>query len=121
MRRCAIVKAAVAASLAVLATFGASRAAAATEDFHLVDQSVTVNEGAGTATFRLDFDRAPRFFLPHGGGGDQPNGFQIEVDADYNQFDRPIAFDDIDAVVRGAEIHSGDGIPVRDREGDGGG
>jgi hypothetical protein len=118
MRRRAIIQSAVAACFAI---FGAVTARAATDDFHLVAQSATVNQGAGTATFRLEFDRTPRFSLPHGGGGDQPDGFQIEVDADYSLFDRPIGFDDIDAVVRGAEIHSGDGIPVRDREGDGGG
>jgi hypothetical protein len=98
-----------------------SIAVGATADFRVVAQSVSVDRDAGTATFTLDFDREPRFFLPHGGGGDQPDGFQIEIDADYNMFDRPIAFDDIDAVVRGAEIFAGDGIPVRDRDGDGGG
>lgn len=111
---------ALVALLASIAGIFSSSAFAATEDFHVVSQSVAVDRAAGTATFTLDFDREPRFFLPHGGGGDQPDGFQIEVDADYNQFDRPIAFDDIDAVVRGAEIFAGDGIPVRDRDGDGG-
>lgn len=91
-----------------------------TDEFHLVEQSVVVDRTGGTATFRLSFDREPRFFLPHGGGGDQPDGFQIEIDADSNTLEQPLAFEDIDTVVRGAEIFAGDGIPVRDREGDGG-
>jgi hypothetical protein len=121
MRRRAAIVRAVLAAVASIVLVSSSDARAATEDFHLVAQAVTVNQDAGTATFRLDFDRTPRFFFPHGGGGDQPNAFQIEVDADSNLLDRPIGFDDIDTVVRGAEIHNGDGIPVRDRDGDGGG
>ncbi|MEA2736493.1 MAG: hypothetical protein QOE14_2944 [Humisphaera sp.] len=110
-------------SAAVLAGLGLSSAAVVRADvadeFHLLDQSCVVDQAAGTATFRLSFDREPHFFLPPG-GADQPNGFQIEIDADNNTFDRPIEFADIDSIVRGAEIFAGDGIPVRDREGDGG-
>lgn len=94
--------------------------AATVEGFQLRGQSVDVDRNAGTATFQLTFDREPRFFLPHGGGGDQPDSFQIEIDADRNTFEQPILFDDIDSVIRGAEIFAGDGIPVRDREGDDG-
>lgn len=113
----------ITAAAAVLAGVGLSSAAvrAATVDgFHLIEQSVVVDKAAGTATFRLGFDREPRFFLPHGGGGDQPDAFQIEVDADSNTFQSPTVFDDIDAVIRGAEISAGDGIPIRARDGDGG-
>jgi hypothetical protein len=128
MRR-PILSTTAAAAAVVLAGVGLSARAAGELDFHLVEQSVKVDNDAKTATFRLSFDREPRFFQPHdgGGGGDQPDAFQIEVDADHVQFDRPIQFEDIDAVVRGAEIATSDGagIPVRYREpgagGDGGG
>ena len=101
-------------------SFVSSAVHAGVSEFHLVSQSVQVDQASQTAIFRLSFDREPRFFLPHGGGGDQPDAFQIEIDADNNTFDRPLQFEDVDAVVRGAEIFVGNGIPVRDREGDGG-
>lgn len=116
MRRTVLFTAAVLAALGLASP--AARAATA-ESFHLVEQSVAVDQAAGTATFRLSFDREPRFFLPDG-GAEQLNAFQIEVDADSNTLATPIGFDDIDAVVRGAEIFEGAGIPVRAREGDGG-
>ncbi len=112
--------AAAAAALLAGASISSSDARAATAEFHLIDQSCAVDKTAGTATFRLNFDKAPQFSLPHGGGGDQPDSFQIEIDADHNTFDHPIEFEEIDSVVRGAEIAAGDGIPVREREGDGG-
>jgi len=118
MRRTLVISAAVLASLGL----STSRVSAATTgEFHLADQTCTVDKDAGTATFRLSFTQAPQFTLPHGGGGAQPNSFQIEIDADHNTFDHPIEFDEIDSVVRGAEISASDGIPVRDREGEGGG
>jgi hypothetical protein len=110
-------------SAAVLAGLGLSTSPlrAATEDFQLVDQNCTVDKAAGTATFRLSFTQAPQFTLPHGGGGGQPDTFQIEIDGDHSTFDHPIEFDEIDSVVRGAEISANDGtLPVRDG-GDGGG
>ena len=113
-----------AAAGALLASVGlsSSSARAATEDFHLVDQSCAVDKTAGTATFRLSFAKAPQFNAP-AGGGDQADTFQIEIDADHNAFDHPIEFEEIDSVVRGAEIAAGAGgsVPVREREGDGGG
>ena len=114
-----LTSAAVLAGLGLVST-SARVASAATAEFHLVDQACIVDKTAGTATFRLSFDHEPRFFLPDG-GGDQPDSFQIEIDADHNTFDHPIQFEEIDSVVRGAEISAGEGIPVRDREGDGGG
>jgi hypothetical protein len=106
---------------AVLVGLGAvsSVARAHTEDFHIVDHSVVVDDVAKTATFRLSFDREPRFFLPHGGGGGQPNAFQYEIDVD-TATRGPIAWDGIDTVVRGGEIFAGSEIPIRDRDGDGG-
>ena len=89
-------------------------------NFHLVDQSASVSRAAGTATFTLVFDRAPRFFGPHGGGGGQPNAFQLEVDTASTAADLPILFEDIDTVIRGSEIAAADAIPIRDRDGEGG-
>ena len=111
--------AAAAAALLASVTVSSSIAGAATEVFHLVDQSCAVDKTAGTATFRLSFAKAPQFNAPAGGGGDQADSFQIEIDADHNTFDHPIEFEEIDSVVRGAEIATGN-IPVREREGDGG-
>jgi hypothetical protein len=113
---------AAAAVLAGLGLFNSSARVAhgaTNDDFHLVDQSVLVDTTAGTATFRLDFGHEPRFFVPEG-ATEQPDGFQIEVDGDHNTFDHPIQFEEIDSVVRGAEIFGGDEIPVRDPQGDGG-
>jgi hypothetical protein len=91
--------------------------AATTEEFDLAGHAVDVDTNTATATFRLSFTREPRFFVTPG-GEEQPDAFQIEIDADYTLFDRPILFEDVDS---GAEISATDGIPVRDREGDGGG
>ena len=115
MRRTNIITAAVLAGLV-----SSSAARAATEDFKLVDQSVEVDKKGGTATFRLNFDREPNF-TPSEGGGGQDNAFQIDIDGDSTTFETPLLFEEIDSVVRGAEIAGNDGIPVRDREGDGGG
>jgi hypothetical protein len=112
------------AAAAVLAGLGlvspSAVRAATTDDFDLAGHSVDVNMNTATATFRLSFTREPRFFVTPG-GEEQPDAFQIEIDADHTIFDRPILFEDVDSVVRGAEISATDGIPVRDREGDGGG
>ena len=121
MTRTPVLTAAVLAGLGLGAsTFPA--AAAVGDGTFRAEQSATVDKNAGTATFRLSFDRLPRFFLPDG-GSEQLDAFQIEVDADKNTFEQPIQFDEIDAVVRGAEIFAGGGgIPIRAREGgDGGG
>ena len=120
VRRRFPVAAAAVLAVAIATLLPASPAVAGTEDFHLVAQRVLIDNVAGTATFKLEFDRAPRFFLPHGGGGDQPNAFQVEIDADHNTFDRPLDFNDLDTIVRGAEIFRGHGLPIREREGDGG-
>jgi hypothetical protein len=83
-------------------------------DFQLLSHSCTVDEGAGAATFRLIFDRVPDFSATD---HHQRQTFQLEIDADATNFDRPIDFSDVDAVIRGGEISRGQGIPVRDREG----
>ena len=119
MRQSIIISAAVLAGLGLVST-SSGVAQGATQEFQLATQVATVDEDAGTATFRLTFDHEPRFFIPDG-ETEQPDSFQIEIDGDHNTFDHPILFDEIDSVVRGAEIYAGDGIPIRDRDGDGGG
>ena len=70
-----------------------------------------------TATFTLTFDEKPNFAS---GAGGQPMAFQYEIDAHSTDFSHPLTWNDISSVVRGAEIGRGQGLPVRDREGDGG-
>jgi len=114
-----VTAAAVLAGLGLVTSSARVAQGATNDDFHLVDQSCLVDTTAGTATFRLSFGHEPQFFVPDG-ATEQPDGFQIEIDADQNTFDHPIQFEEIDSVVRGAEIFGGDEIPVRDPEGDGG-
>jgi hypothetical protein len=92
-------------------------ARAESQNFHLVDQSVEVSPLRGTATFSLTFDQHPSFVAIDNG---QLEAFQYEVDVDNQNTTKPIGFDDIDTVIRGAEIFEGQGIPVRDRDGSGG-
>jgi hypothetical protein len=121
MRRSKVVPAAAVLAAAGLGVLSAAPAVALAdaEDFHLVAQTVGVDTDAQTATFTLTFNRVPDFTAAAGGGG-QPNAFQYEIDADTHSFDDPLDFDDLDTVIRGAEIHQGEGLPVRDRDGDGG-
>jgi hypothetical protein len=86
-------------------------------DFTVVDHSVAVDKADMTATFSITFDQKPEFVAVDNG---QPNAFQIEVDADTTNLDRAIEWSDIDTVIRGGEIWEGNGIPVRERDGDGG-
>ena len=116
MRRTVLITSAVLAALGLTAAAGRAQSV---EAFHLVEQSVVVDANAGTATFRLSFDREPQFFVP-AGGTEQTNAFQVEVDGDKFTFEQPIGFDEIDSVVRGAEIFGGSEIPLRDPQGDGG-
>ena len=111
---------AAAAGPAVFCLPAASTARGATTDFHLVDQSVAVDLTKQTATFTLKFDEKPDF-VPSPGAGGQPMAFQYEIDGDSTSFSQPLAWEDIDSVIRGSEIGAGQGLPVRDRSGDGGG
>jgi hypothetical protein len=86
-------------------------------NFHLVSDSVEVNQPARTATFKLNFDQPPDF-IPVGQA--QKDAFQYEIDANHASFGQPIGYGDISAVIRGNEIWQGNGIPVRQRDGDGG-
>jgi hypothetical protein len=109
--------AAVAAAATVLTGLGfapATSFAHETGSFHLESHAVDVNNSTDTATFQLNFNREPNFFVAE---GEASESFQIEVDADATSFEQPLVFEDIDAVVRGAEISQAEGLPVRDREG----
>ena len=108
---------AAAFAAASLVFFADAPAARAQEAFALAGHSVEVDNAASTATFRLTFNREPVFFVSEGTATD---AFQVEIDGDSTSFDQPLLFDTIDAVVRGAEISQADGLPIRDREGDGG-
>jgi hypothetical protein len=112
-----ILNLAAAASAASVVFFADASVARAQEAFELAGHSVEVDNTADTATFRLTFSRAPVFFVAEGTATD---AFQVEIDADGTSFEQPLVFETIDAVVRGAEISEADGLPVRDREGDGG-
>ena len=92
-------------------------ARAESQDFHLVDQSVEVDRTNGLATFSLTFDQHPSFVAIDSG---QLKAFQYEVDVDSQDTSKPIVFDQIDTIIRGGEIWEGQGIPVRDRDGNGG-
>ena len=116
MRRTTILNLAAFTVAGLVFLNAAENARAATPDaFHLAGHSVEVSNAAETATFRLTFNREPNFFA-----ADATESFQVEIDADATTFEQPLVFEDIDAVVRGAEISEADGLPVRDREGDGG-
>ena len=90
---------------------------AESQNFHLVDQSVEVDRVHKTATFSLTFDQQPSFVAID---NTQLEAFQYEIDAHKNSLDTPIEFKDIDAIIRGGEIFEGQGLPIRQRDGDGG-
>jgi hypothetical protein len=80
-------------------------------DFQIISHEVSVDHAMQSATFTLEFNRAPDFAA---------DAFQYEIDADTSSLDNSIGWSDIDTVIRGGEIAQGNGLPVRDREGDGG-
>jgi len=108
---------AAAVSAASVVFFADAPAARAQAAFELAGHAVEVDNDAATATFRLTFSRTPVFFVSEGTATD---AFQVEIDADSTSFEQPLVFETIDSVVRGAEISETEGLPVRDREGDGG-
>ena len=103
---------------AALIGFGAAVVAkASVVPFSLVSHSVEVNRTGETATFTLEFDHPPNF---HANGNGQPDAFQYEIDADTAEIGTGIGFNSLDTVIRGGEIWEGNGLPVRDRDGEGG-
>jgi hypothetical protein len=110
--------AALAAGTGGVAFCGARPASAQAEpvEFQIVEQTCSVDQGRGSATFSITFDRVPNFSRE---GHSQANAFQYEIDADATNFEQPLEFSDVDAVIRGGEIFAGQGIPVRDPEGEG--
>jgi len=84
----------------------------------IVSQTVEVDPVNETATFQVDFNRAPNLSLD--GAGSQVEAFQYEIDTRSNDFTESMGFDDIASIVRGGEIFEGKGLPIRARDGDGG-
>ena len=106
---------------AVLVGLGTAAAVAGPVDFQIVSQSVLVDRVGKTATFALTFNQKPDFSLVPGDG--QANAFQYEVDPNWAGLDAGgggVGFDDINAIVRGSEIWEGTGLPIRQRDGNGG-
>src|SRR5205085_12693621 len=94
-----------------------TKASAGPVDLLIVSNSVDVDADKQTATFTIDFDRAPDFSAS---GSGQVDAFQYEVDSKTSSFANDITFDDISSVIRGSEIWEGKGLPIRTRDGDGG-
>jgi hypothetical protein len=105
----------------VLVGLGAATASAQPVTFEIVSQSAVVDKTAKTATFTLAFNQTPNFaLLP---GNVQANAFQYEIDTNWSgQTDptAPLNLNDIFTVVRGAEISSSAGLPLREATGNGG-
>jgi hypothetical protein len=109
MRRAAILP-------AMLVGFGAAVASADPVDFQIVDQSVHVDKAQKVATFTLTFSAEPDFTA-----APQTHAFQYEVDAGWaGKPDGGMGFEHITTVIRGGEIWEGNGLPVRNRDGNGG-
>jgi len=83
----------------------------------VVSQDVSVDTSNMTATFKVTFDQPPQFVANDSG---QPQAFQYEIDADNGVAAPSMDWSDIDTVIRGGEIWEGQGVPVRDSQGDGG-
>lgn len=103
------------------AGIGVSRSEAEPVQFQIVAQTITVDRSNQTATFTLTFNRAPDF----GSQGDparQPDAFQYEIDADWSGFDGSprVDYSAVDTVLRGSELFEGNGLPIRNRDGNGG-
>ena len=106
--------------IAVIVGLGSGAAHAGAIDFRIVSQSVAVNQAQKSATFEVQFSRVPDF-SEQDNSARQADAFQYEIDGNWNGVKTaPISFNDIDAVVRGAEIWEGNGLPIRSRDGNGG-
>jgi hypothetical protein len=112
-----VVPPAVAIALAGLGAVQVPQTMGGAVDFSVVDQSVAIDAAHQTATFTLTFDRAPDFSTDSNG---QLTAFQYEIDAHHTNFETPLRFNDINAVIRGGEIFEGTGLPIRSRAGDAG-
>ncbi len=106
---------------AVLVGLGAAAAWAEPVNFEIVSQNALVDKAGKNATFRLTFNQTPDFALVPGNG--QANTFQYEIDPNWGGQGDPgasLSFNDISSIVRGAEVFQGAGLPLRERDGDGG-
>jgi len=105
---------------AMLAGLGAAAASGAPVDFQLVSQSVQVDKASSTSTFTILFNQTPDF--SGNANTKQPDAFQYEIDPSWNgeTVTGGISFEQIATVVRGSEIWEGAGLPIRNRDGNGG-
>jgi hypothetical protein len=78
-----------------------------------VSQSAEVDAARERALFTLEFDAVPDFHTV-GEFGQQKDAFQYEIDGDGAAEDQ-LTIADIDAVVRGEEIHAVDALRIRAR------
>jgi len=75
--------------------------------------STSVNLGTGVASFSILFDQVPDFFSTDGVGR-QADSFQFYVQSQspFLLSDFHVPPDDAESIIRGENIHLGDGIPV---------
>jgi hypothetical protein len=84
----------------------------ATPTLSVDSQSVSVDLGTSSATFHIQFNRAPDFFSVDG-MGHQTDAFQYFI-SDGVTSDPFAPYDNTSVVIRGSEIHSNGGlIPIR--------
>jgi len=77
----------------------------------IVSQSAEVDAARERAFFTLEFDAVPDFHTV-GEFGQQKDAFQYEIDGD-GAAEGELTMADIDAVVRGEEIHAVDALRIR--------
>ena len=102
---------AAAFALTTTAAGGFLSPAAARASVVIVSQSAQVDAARERALFTLEFDAAPDFHTV-GEFGQQKDAFQYEIDGDGAAEDE-LTLADIDAVVRGEEIHAVDALRIR--------
>jgi len=102
-----------AAAFALTTTAGAGflSPAAARASVVIVSQSAEVDAARERALFTLEFDAVPDFHTV-GEFGQQTDAFQYEIDGD-GAAEGELTLADIDAVVRGEEIHAVDALRIR--------
>jgi hypothetical protein len=94
-------------------------ATAVKADFTLVSQNLTIDRQDHIADFSLTFNQAPDFFTLDSFG--RPvDSFQYNFNGNFQVGGGQEFPNNLTAIVRGDEIHLGDGIRIRNPNGDGG-
>src|SRR5687767_6805430 len=102
---------AAAFALTTTAAGGLLSPAAARASVVIVSQSAEVDAARERAFFTLEFDAVPDFYTL-GEFGQAKDAFQYEIDGN-GSAPGEMRMSDIDAVVRGEEIHAVDALRVR--------